>query len=413
MDKKMIKMLGILLGLLLLLFIFILISNGLKGGKKYTYDEISTEAISATKKYLNNNTSRKPNADNTKTIVTIDSLVEGKYMKEPSVLLKDDNASCSGEVEVYYLEDKKYDYIPEITCVIKGETYNSKNLVNKLLGEGDYNVVFEDSGIYKRINGKWITNDDDLNSAGSEDIVEYYYRGNQEALLKNYVQIDDMLFRVVMVDNDENLLLIYNDNIQKGAPWDKRYNEEVNKTQGINTYKENGVKSAAIEKVESFILGDEKLENKVKFSSSLKYLVQEMTLCTGKRALTDKGTDGSIECETKLERQKAGLLPAYMYMSASIDPTCEETGDKSCGNNNYLATYDNSYCLVTTNSEKSNECYYVNRSITSGVCSSNTSFKPIITITGRVQYSEGDGSKKTPYVINTKYYKTETNSKKK
>ena len=55
MDKKMIKMLGILLGLLLLLFIFILISNGLKGGKKYTYDEISTEAISATKKYLNNN----------------------------------------------------------------------------------------------------------------------------------------------------------------------------------------------------------------------------------------------------------------------------------------------------------------------------------------------------------------------
>jgi hypothetical protein len=215
-----------------------------------------------------------------------------------------------------------------------------------------------------------------------------------------------------MVDDEEDILLIYNENIQKGASWDKRYNEEVNKTQGINTYIDNGVKSAAIEKIESFIAGDEKLENKTKFSSSLKYIVVPMNLCIGKRAMEDKGTDGSIECKTVLENQKAGLLPAYMYMSASLDPTCEKTGDKSCGNNNYLAAYNNSYWLVTSNSEKSNECYYVNRSITSGVCSSNTSFKPIIKITGRVQYTEGDGTSKNPYVINTKYYKTDDSKKK-
>jgi uncharacterized membrane protein len=35
MDKKMMKMLAILVGLILLLVVFILISNALKGGKKY------------------------------------------------------------------------------------------------------------------------------------------------------------------------------------------------------------------------------------------------------------------------------------------------------------------------------------------------------------------------------------------
>ncbi len=413
MDKQTLKLLAILGGLIVLVVIVMLLSNAANSNRKYTYDEVVKEAISASKKYISADSSRKPNSTTPKRVIPLATLVDENLMKEPSELLKDDNASCYGEVDVYYLDAKKFDYIPEITCFIEGENVTSKNLVNKLIGDGDYNVVLSGSGLYKRINGKWILEEDALNSGGSDDIVEYYYRGNQESHINNYVKIDDMIFRVVMIDNNNDLLLIYNENIQKGSPWDKRYNEEINKTQGINDYIDSGIKSAAIEKVESFIAGEEKLENKTKFSESLKYIVKDMDLCIGKRKMSDTSSDGSIECQNKISGQKAGLLPAYMFMSASIDPTCEKTEDKSCGNNNYLATYSNSYWLVTSNEEKSHECYYINRSISSGVCSSNTSYKPILTIDGRVQYKEGTGTAKDPYVLETTYYKTEDSKTKK
>ena len=415
MDKSMLKLLAILGGLILLLVVVVLLSNAGNSNRKYSYDELTTETVKATKKYLNENSSRKPTKSNPKTIVTLGTLIEENYLREPAQMLKDEDASCYGQVDVYYLDEKKYDYIPDIKCTIKNEKYYAKNLVNTLIGTATYkdtNVVFIGSGLYKRINNKWIEKDEDLTNFTNEDIVEYYYRGNQEANLRNYVQIDNMLFRVVMIDNEGDLLLIYNENIQKGAPWDKRYNEDVNKYQGINVYEDNGVKSAALMKVESFISGEEKLENKIKMSSSLKYMVKEMDLCIGKRKLTDVGTDGTIECKTMLTDQKAGLLPAYMFMSASIDPTCEKIEDKACGNNNYLANFQNSYWLLTANEDISNECYYVNKNMASTVCSANNSFKPIVKVNGRIQYKEGTGTKSDPYVVNTTYYKTETDKKK-
>ncbi len=415
MDKSMFKLLAILGGLILLLVVVVFLSNLGNGNKKYSYDELTSEAVKATKKYLSDNSSRKPNRTNQKSTIMLQTLVEENYLKEPADMLKDEDANCYGEINVYYLDEKKYDYIPDIKCTIRNERYYSKNLVNALIGNAEYtdmNVVFIGSGLYKRINNKWIDKDEDLSNFGNDDIVEYYYRGNQDTNIKNYVKIDNMLFRAVMIDNEGDLLLIYNENIQKGSPWDKRYNEDVNKYQGINIYEDNGVKSNALMKVESFISGEEKLENKIKMSSSLKYIVKNMDLCMGKRKPADVGTDGEIECKSMITDQKAGLLPAYMFMSASIDPTCEKVEDKACGNNNYLASFSNSYWLLTANEEESNQCFYVNKNISSTVCSANNSFKPIVKVTGRIQYKEGTGTKNDPYVVNNTYYKTETEKKK-
>ena len=93
MDKKLIKLLAILVGLILLLVVFMLLVNGAKNNKKYTYDELSKEAVSAAKKYLSSNSSRKPDDKNTKSIIPLSTLVDENYMKDPSVLLKDDDAA--------------------------------------------------------------------------------------------------------------------------------------------------------------------------------------------------------------------------------------------------------------------------------------------------------------------------------
>ena len=200
MDKSMFKLLAILGGLILLLVVVVFLSNLGNGNKKYSYDELTSEAVKATKKYLSDNSSRKPNRTNQKSTIMLQTLVEENYLKEPADMLKDEDANCYGEINVYYLDEKKYDYIPDIKCTIRNERYYSKNLVNALIGNAEYtdmNVVFIGSGLYKRINNKWIDKDEDLSNFGNDDIVEYYYRGNQEALLKNYVQIDDNLWRIV------------------------------------------------------------------------------------------------------------------------------------------------------------------------------------------------------------------------
>ena len=68
--------------------VFMLLVNGAKNNKKYTYDELSKEAVSAAKKYLSSNSSRKPDDKNTKSIIPLSTLVDENYMKDPSVLLK-------------------------------------------------------------------------------------------------------------------------------------------------------------------------------------------------------------------------------------------------------------------------------------------------------------------------------------
>ena len=408
MDKKMIKLLAILAGLILLVVVLMMLANGGNGGKKHSYDDVVTEFVSATKKYLKKNPSRYPTESTGYTTLTYSFLEEEKYIKSASDLFKNKDANCYGDITVYYLDEDKYDYVPNLTCNVNGEQSLPKNLSNTLIGDGEVNVVLSGSGLYKRINGKWVSTEEELSSGASDDDIYYFYRGNEELDLNNYVLIDNMLFRVVSIANDGNMLMLFDGALRSSYPWDKRYNQEVGKSQGINTYYENGVKSAAMEKLDQFLEGNEKLSDRVPFSESLKYIIDEFDLCIAKRGPDEEGTDGAIECEVKAEAQQDGLLPAYMYMSASLDETCTKLSDQTCGNNNYMANYT-AFWLVTTNKEKSNYCFYISKAATQTICSSNATYKPILNISSRVQYTSGTGSKEDPYVLDTSNY---TSSKK-
>ena len=109
MDKKLLKLIAIGVGLLILLIVLMLIVNGLSGGRLYTYSEVVDATVSATKKYLAENPSRYPTNPNNPSIVNYAFLVEEGYIKPASTMFKNNNANCYGEVDVYYLEEKKYD----------------------------------------------------------------------------------------------------------------------------------------------------------------------------------------------------------------------------------------------------------------------------------------------------------------
>ena len=295
MDKKTIKLIAILAGLILLVIILMALANGSGGGKKHTYDDVVAEFVSATKKYLKKNPSRYPTESTGYTTLTYSFLEEEKYIKSASELFKNKDANCYGDITIYYLDTDKYDYVPNLTCNVGGEQSLPKNLSNTLIGDGEVNVVLSGSGLYKRINGKWVTSEEEISSGASDDDIYYFYRGSEALDLNNYVLIDSMLFRVVSIGYDGNMLMLFDGALRSSYPWDKRYNQDVSKTQGINTYYENGVKSFALEKLDQFLEGNEKLSDRVPFSDSLKYIIEDYDLCIAKRGHEVEGTDGAVE----------------------------------------------------------------------------------------------------------------------
>lgn len=396
MDKKLIKYAGILVGALLIIIVLLIIINSLKGGQKYTFEKMEEKLVSAAKEYVSDK--KKSNIDilpdsplSDPYYLSINILVNEEYLSDTTLR---NGTSCVGGVNIYNAGGGIYDYIPELTC----GTQTVGKLSDKILEDNDYGTVYG-SGLYQRVNGKFVTSTQDL-TGGSSDSVEYVFRGDE---VKNFIKIDDNLWRVVAIDENNNILVIFNSVVQKPSTWDDKYNEETAKYQGVNIYEQNGLESSIYKVAQDFYDGKLTLFNREEYSSKTKYLTVPMDLCIGKRNTTDSDISGNIECKTVLENQKVGLLPAYYYMSASLDPSCTSIVSKNCGNFNYLSQFNDYWWLLTANSENTNEAYVVAQKFAQpNNCSFKSSVRPIIKLGSRTVYSKGDGSLDNPYEI--KFY---------
>ena len=399
MDKKLIKYGIIVVAILVVIIILSLLFNSATGGAKYSYEKIETKLVAAAKKYVNDK--KKQNIDVLPEspfadpyYLSADILVNEEYIDDLSEYAKDDT-TCVGGVNIYNAGGGNYDYVPELTCGIYHQTVK---LVDKVISDNDSGIT-HGSGLYQRIDGRFILDDSELNMVSSDDF-EYVFRGDE---VNNYVMIDDNLWRIVSIDNDNNMLLIFNEHSQRAIAWDDKYNDVVAKYQGVNTYEQNGLESTIYKAVKEFYNGTLTLQNRKDYSSKTNYYIVPMNLCVGKRSTTDTDISGKIECQSILEDQFMGLLPAYYYMSASLDPGCETIVSKSCGNFNYLSKFDDFWWLLTANSETTNEAYTVSKKYAeTSLCNYKADVRPIIKIGSRAVYQEGDGTLSNPYQI--KFY---------
>ena len=391
MDKKIYKYIIFLVILIVLLFLFVWISRLFSGNSVVSYESLEKKIVDAARKYSEEHSSILPVEPGTSTVVSSTVLINNNYIDNLSEYVNNSNVTCNGKVEIYMTEEDYYNYVPTINC---GSEYNTIKLSEQVILDNNYGVVSGD-GLYERANGKFIT---DYNELGIEsENYEYVFRGDS---VNNYVKIDENVWRIVAIKNNGDILLIYTGSTQKPSAWDDRYNEDVKKNQGINNYEYNNIKSRAMESVLNFYDGKLTLMNKEEYSLNTKYLTVPMNLCIGKRNTTDSDFSGKIECSLVLENQYIGLLPAYYYMSASLDDGCDSTTSKNCGNYNYLSYFDDYWWLLTANNENTNEAFYVsNKFITTALCSSRNSIRPIIMLGSRAVYNSGIGTEDEPYTI--------------
>ena len=360
MDEKMKKIIFIVLGAFVILFLFLFMMSSCS--KKITPEKLELMIVDEAKDYYYLYPNELPGKNSVITL-SLSDLVNKGIIKELDKLLEKDT-NCSGTLTIENNNDY-YMYSPSISCNTGTETFITVNLKELLLE----NVVTSGNGLYNIGN-------------------EYYFRGDD---VDNYLMFDGLLWRITKINSDNSIRLIEAGR-REPVEWDDRYNEITSTSTGINNFSANNLNSRILQNL------NEIYENDAILSNDAKGYIKETNLCIGKRSITETINDGTIECSSTLDNQYLGLLQYNEYMMASLDNNCLQTDSVGCRNYNYLAEFNNSYWTLTANNENTHQVYKINKTVMSTDASNSGMARLVINISENTNVT-GEGTEEKPYIV--------------
>lgn len=345
------------IALILIIVVLVIVANKSKSGS-FKYSDIESKMVSAAKNYYEKNSDLLPTMDGSSISITADTLIENSFLKPFSEMV-DEGISCSGNVDIYK-NGEDYAYFPYLDC---GETYVSLKLSSELIK----NVVTSGDGLYK---------------IGDE----YVFRGEYP---NNYVTFSGKSWRIVKINSDGSIKLIYTEEKTEKSVWDDRYNSEKNGYVGINDFR----KSRILDHLQSIY------DNNSYFEKDNKTLLVKEDWCIGSITQGDTLISTLDVCSDVYSDLYIGLINVSEVLAPSLDSDCNSLYDVQCTNYNYFFTINTGWTL---NSVKDNT--YSVYSSDSGMASfqnaSITSYlRPVINVNGDVLYKSGAGTKEEPYLI--------------
>lgn len=369
LDKNL-KMLilgafGIIVFLILVAVLIYFINN-----RKISFTDVESKMVEAAQKYYDANSNALPQIEGNSVEVSLNTLEAEEYMKPVSKYVKDDTLSCTGRVTVTK-SGTSYSYSPYLNC---GNSYSTTFLYEKLKKD----LVTTGDGLYEMS----LTSVDSSNATTIKPF--YVYRGDY---VNNFVSIDEKLWRVVKLDDNNNIMIIYNE-IDLESLWDDRFNAERNSATGINDYELSRIRKNI-----------ENIYNGKTFSDSFKSKLIKYNACIGKRSSAKTANDGSIECSKTLKDQYFSLLPTYDFMNASLDATCKKLDDLQCSNYNYLASYDRTWAFATGDADTTYKIYKFGNSVSKGSAKNTTRLRLVAYLNKHVSISKGSGTQTDPYIL--------------
>lgn len=359
-SKKKIKLFGIgfIVVIILIILLSIIISIVMR---KTSYEDVEEIMEKAAYEYYQNNLGQLPNGEVKTSVVSAQTLEEQKYMK--SIVKYTKNESCTGNVVVTY-NDGDYDYQGYLTC----NDFTTSLLVDKI--KKDNPTVTTGAGLYDE-NGL------------------LRFRGEQ---VNNYLKIKDTLYRIIKIDTENKIYITpqeLDDNDENiYVYWDDRYNSEEDSSCGINDYSVSRIRDSLNNIYEN--LDKELKENMVSYD-----------LCVNKRNKVDVVNEGTIECASKIENQKIGLLPLYEYIKGSIATSCTKAESKECKNYNYLVMNDSRWWTLTANNTNTYHIFYITGS---GEIDEDKGYnrmlaRYVVALKPNVLLKDGIGTEDKPYEI--------------
>lgn len=359
-KKKFIYILTGIMGLMIVVIIIVALISSV-GGKKLSYDKIENKMVLAAESYFEDNANSLPQEGKS---VTVDSstLVNGGYLDQLSDMVEE-GVDCTGKV-IVSKNGTRYLYSPMLSC---GEKYQTNKLVD---------VVTRNNPI--------VTSGDGLYVVGQVSKFKGEY-------INNCVKIDEYLWRILDIDSEGYMRLIYADtSMEETYVWDDRYNIDRDDNIGINSYDVSRIK----ETIKSLEAGEQYISEQSK--ANLAY----RPICIGKRSADNLEMNINEECETTILDQLFGLPYVVDYVSASTDSNCKTIDDESCTNYNYLMNSSLSSWTLNAQKENTYRVFSVSRSgYSSSGASNEKSLRPTIYLSNNSLYAGGNGTKVDPYII--------------
>lgn len=350
------NMLKIFLVLIVVFIIIILVLSIVP--KQYNTVEERTLA-NAARNYYNDKSDLLPKDNYATSVITMEELIQGNYIK-PEKRRDGSTNTCDSYVIVVKSGDE-YFYNPYIKCNDDRDTI--------LLYDAITNNVVED-------------NDEGLHKINDE----YIFKGESP---DNFVSFAGTTWRIVKIDEDKNIKIIYSGRTVRSFAWDDRYNLETNRNSGINDY--------SVSRIYTYL--QEYLYDSDNFSANNRADLALVDLCINKRSSSDTSTDGSTECAKKLKNQMIGLLQANEYFNASTDKNCSPNTQAVCQNYNFLASRQ--YWSITATNENTWGVYRIQPSV--GLDMRNARDRnnvlPVVHLRNSTVITGGTGTSENPYVI--------------
>lgn len=380
-DKKYYPMIAVAGGIVLIIIIAIIFLSISKGGNK-SFAVMEKEMLKAAQSYFKENASLLPKKSGEVVDVDATSLVASGKMKDFNEY--NSEVVCNGKVSVLKTQSGS-NYVAILDC---GEAYKTKLLIEEILPK----VVTEEEGLYSleesvTPSSKNLGLDEDGYNLGENPLLGgYVYRGNN---VDNYILIEKDLYRIVKIDNTNDLQIFPVGSYYDSRSFDNSYNSEKEGRYGYNDYKKSMLRSNLDKNVKE--VSDKSL--------LLAGLMVPKNICIGGRTTDDKGTDGFYECSRVFADQYVSLLTTFDIMVASLDQKCNMVSSKECSNYNYLFKDNYKTITITPNLADSSEIYRLDREIRVTSASNNSSIIPNYFISKLTVFESGTGSKADPYII--------------
>lgn len=351
LENKMFKVFigAIILIILIIVIVIVVVSN-------QTKSLTATDIANAAKAYYEKNPALLPKENYDSATVSVSTLVANGYISSDK-----EGATCPSYAMVTNMNGT-YSYTPFIRC--NTNTATTTTLMSKLTA----NMTNTGSGFYND-NGKFIFKGENPN---------------------NYVKFGDLLWRIIGLDENNNIKMIYSDVYIDYYEWDNRYNIDVHEDKGINEYV-SSEKSRIKEYLDTFFSNELNID---KFTAERIARTTKFNTCIGKADITT----GNINICNETINSRIATLTIDDYLNASLDDLCSIDNTVNCRNYNYLnldgwtinATSANTYQAYFIDKDKG--LYAVDTYIRAAV-------RPVIALKNDVIYASGSGTMLDPYMI--------------
>lgn len=340
-----------------IIVILVIIANGGKS-KSFEYSDIESRMVKGAKSYFAKHEEMLPVMDDSSVSVSTDTLISESFLKPFSEMV-DEDVSCEGYVNVFKSNDE-YVYFPYLNC----SDYESMKLSNKII---DDSYVTSGDGLYQ-------TNDG------------YVFRGE---FPNNYVNFSDKSWRIIGINSDGSIRLIYNDKKIEKNVWDDRYNSDKEGYVGINDF--------SVSRILMYL--KEIYDNNTYVNKNNKDLLVKHDWCIGKISESDASISSLNLCSDVYSDLYIGVVKVDDVLIPSLDSNCTNLYDFECTNYNYFFNINTGWTLNSSSDKSYSVFSSSNGSISFKNASATSYIRPVINVNGNILYKSGNGTSDDPYKI--------------